>query len=80
MKENPPLPPGMQKFQDEIKSRVKNPFTDHATIDCDICCTEIPLNKMNVFVYPDAPYHTTKALCYICLKNECLKHDITLKN
>lgn len=68
---DPGYPPGMQKFMDDLESKVRNKGTEAACMDCEKCGKEIKLaGEMNVFVYPDDPYFTTKALCIKCLVEE----------
>lgn len=74
-------PPGMKKFMDELESKTIFPGTAMAYTHCDICEKKIKLvPEMNVFVYPDAPYHTTKKLCLKCLMEEKMKQDVTYNN
>jgi hypothetical protein len=73
------LPPGMQKFQDELESKVFQKGTSEAWLFCEKCNFPMPLNQMNVFVYPDAD-NTTKALCGKCIRQEYLKHDHSKQN
>ena len=74
-------PPGMQKFINDLAGKTRLPGTHLANIDCEICGKEIKLvPEMNIFVYNDAPYHTTKALCHKCCAEERLRLNYPDKN
>lgn len=73
------MPPGMKKFQEDLLKIVRNPGTENANIDCMECGRQIFLvgmtwTSMHVFVFPDAPYHTTKGVCFGCLNKLVAEH------
>ncbi len=75
------IPPGMQKFRDALPDKVYNSGTASAWLYCELCGRPITLvGEMNVFVYPDAPEYTTKALCKKCCSQEYMKYHTPMNN
>lgn len=79
-KEEQQQPPGMKKFLETLKEKVHQAGTVDAWFHCEKCNVPVSLGKMNVFVYPDEPEYTTKALCYKCMQEEYYKHHVPLNN
>lgn len=64
---------------DDLNGKVREKGTDNANLDCEKCGQKIllagpTLVSMHVFIYPDAPYHTTKALCFNCMNKALKEH------
>ena len=73
------MPEGIKKFREELPNKVRGAGTEGANLDCEDCGQKIlvvgpGLVSMHVFVFPDAPYHTTKALCFNCMNKALREH------
>lgn len=49
-------------------------------VTCGICKKLVLVNEMSVFMYPDAPYHTTIAAHGPCALTEKDKFDLAKQN
>jgi len=73
------LPQGYLDFTKRLEENTKDKGTEKANIDCENCGQNVllvgpGLVSMHVFMYPDDPHYTTKALCFNCMNAEFKKH------
>lgn len=75
----PKMSEGQSKFLKNLSGLVREKGSENANLDCMECGVKIflkgpALTSMNVFVYPDAPFYTTKALCFNCMNKALKEH------
>lgn len=74
------MPLGYQEFLKRLDENVKKKGTEQANIDCEECGQNVFVVgptwvSTHVFMYPDAPHHTTKALCFNCINKALKEHS-----